>query len=63
MTTKVKYTDGMDIQAKDIGGTVRQGKLEILSTQVFVQFLDGSGVFLKHDDFFQEQKQLRAKAH
>lgn len=56
---KQRYTDGMTVRVTDINNNAREGILEILSTQVYVGFPEGDGVFMKHDDFFAEQKKLR----
>lgn len=57
---KVEYKDGMTLEARDLSGKLRPGILEILASQVYVQFTDHpDGVFMDHKAFFDEQKAIR----
>ena len=51
--------DGARVKVPDIQGIVREGTLELLSTQVFIQFPEGDGVFLSIDEFKYQQKRIK----
>lgn len=50
-----RWDDGDTVTTQDNSGKTRQGILEILSTQVFIGFEDGSGIYQSHADFKKEQ--------
>jgi hypothetical protein len=62
MNKKTKYEDGQPVTVKDMKGGLRDGVLEILASQVFIQFPEGDGIFMTHKDFFHEQTKLRRAA-
>jgi len=62
MKKKTQYKDGQAVTVKDMKGDLRDGTLEILASQVFIQFPEGDGLFMTHKDFFQEQTKLRKVA-
>jgi hypothetical protein len=51
---KIRWDDGQQVCVPDNRGKIRTGTLEILSSQVFVQFPEGDGVFLTHQEFKKE---------
>jgi hypothetical protein len=57
---QVRWDEGQVVTVPDNNGKVRSGTLEILSSQVFVQFPEGDGVFMTHTDFKKEAKRNAA---
>jgi hypothetical protein len=51
---KIRWDDGQQVCVPDNRGKIRTGTLEILASQVFVQFPEGDGIFLTHQDFKKE---------
>jgi hypothetical protein len=51
---KQQWTDGVTVTVPDYKGKIRTGTLEILSSQVFILFPEGDGVFYHHSDFYKE---------
>jgi hypothetical protein len=62
MSKKTKYEDGMTVTVKDNKGVLRDGTLQILASQVFIEFPQGDGIFMFHKEFFKEQDELRRAA-
>jgi hypothetical protein len=62
MKKKTQYKDGQAVTVKDGKRGLRDGVLEILASQVFIQFPEGDGIFMTHKDFFHEQTKLREVA-
>lgn len=60
MSKQTVWDDGQQVAVTDNNNKVRSGTLEILSSQVFIQFPEGDGVFMNHPDFKKDAKRNAA---
>ena len=57
---KQSWSTGDTVTIPDDNNKLRTGTLEILSTQMYIQFPEGDGVFYNQQDFYKAVQRMAA---